>query len=177
MVVAATLSSNLFFWWLAQIIAVAILVILFLRWRPGFLGGRTIKDSMNGALDARSDAIREQLEAAQRSREEAARLHAEAQRDVENARTEAAEIVERASHTSAAIGADLERRAREEYDRVVGQARSQIEFERERALSALRRRAADIVIDSAREVVERTMEPRSDRRVIQDSLSNLKDIS
>lgn len=176
MVVGALLAQNLIFWWIAQVAAVAILVILFLRWRPGFLGGRTILETMNRSLDARSDAIREQLEAAQRSREEAARLHEEAQRDVQHARSEAEQIVDRAAHTSEAIQADLERRAREEYERIVGQARSQIEFERERALGALRRRAADIVIDAAREVVERTMEPQSDRRVIEDSLSNLREI-
>src|SRR5438270_12357470 len=124
------LESNLIIWWLAQVIAVAILVILFLRWRPGFLGGRTIGETLNGALDARSNAIRDQLEAAQRSREEAERLHAEAQKDVERASDEARQIVERASHTSEAIGAELEKRARDEYERIVAQARSQIEFER-----------------------------------------------
>jgi F-type H+-transporting ATPase subunit b len=170
------LEANIIVWWLAQILAVAILVFLFLRWRPGFLNRRTIGQTLNQTLDARSDAIRDQLEAAQRSREEAQRLHAEAQQDVERARSEAREIVERASHTSEAIGSDLERRAREEYERIVGQARSQIEFERERAVSQLRRNAADVVIDAAREVVQRTLEPESDRRVIEDSLSNLKEI-
>lgn len=170
------LEANLIVWWIAQVVAVAILVVLFLRWRPGFLGGRTIGETLNRTLDARSDAIRDQLEAAQRSREEAQRLHAEAQEDVERARVEAREIVERASHTSEAIGSDLEKRAREEYERIVGQARSQIEFERERAISALRRNAADVVIDAAREVVQRTLEPESDRRVIEDSLTNLKEI-
>lgn len=170
------LANNFIIWWIAQVLAVAILVILFLRWRPGFLGGRTIGETVNRSLDARADAIQEQLEAAERSRQEAARLREEAQRDVERARTESREIVERASHTSAAIGADLERRAREEYDRIVGQARSQIEFERERAIGALRRRAADIVVDAAREVVEATIEPQSDRRVIETSLSELKEI-
>ena len=170
------LESNLIIWWLAQVIAVAILVILFLRWRPGFLGGRTIGETLNGALDARSNAVRDQLEAAQRSREEAERLHAEAQKDVERARDEARQIVERASHTSEAIGAELEKRARDEYERIVAQARSQIEFERERAVSSLRRSAADVVVDSAREVVERTLEPDGDRRVIETSLSNLKEI-
>jgi F-type H+-transporting ATPase subunit b len=170
------LEANLIVWWIAQVVAVAILVVLFLRWRPGFLGGRTIGETLNRTLDARSDAIRDQLEAAQRSREEAQRLHAEAQEDVERARVEAREIVERASHTSEAIGSDLEKRAREEYERIVGQARTQIEFERERAISALRRNAADVVIDAAREVVQRTLEPESDRRVIEDSLTNLKEI-
>jgi F-type H+-transporting ATPase subunit b len=170
------LAANLIVWWIAQIAAVAIIVALFLRWRPQFLGRRTIGETFNQALDARSASIREQLEAAQRSREEAERLHAEAQQDVERARQEAREIVERASHTSESIGAELEKRAREEYDRIVGQARSQIEYERERAVTSLRRNAADVVVDAAREVVKRTLEPEGDRRVIETSLDNLKEI-
>ena len=170
------LADNLLWWWIAQVIAVAILVILFLRWRPGFLSRRTIGETLGGILDARAEVIRTQLEAAERSREEAERLHAEAQKDVERARVEAREIIERATHTSEAIGADLERRAREEYERIVGQARLQIDFERERAISALRRRAGDVIIDAAREVVERTLEPDTDRRVIEDSLSDLKEL-
>lgn len=170
------LAENFIWWWIAQVVAVAILVFLFLRWRPGFLGGRTIGETLGRTLDARAEGIRTQLEAAERSREEAERLHAEAQKDVERARVEAREIVDRAAHTSQAIGADLERRAREEYERIVGQARSEIEFERERAISTLRRRAGDVIVDAAREVVERTLEPDADRRVIADSLSNLKEI-
>ncbi len=170
------LAGNWLVWWIAQVVAVAILVVLFLRWQPGFLGGSTIGETLGRILDARSDAIRDQLEAAQRSREEAERLHAEAQNDVERARAEAREIVDRAAHTSEAIGAELEKRAREEYERIVGQARSQIDFERERAISALRRNAADVVIDAAREVVGRTLDPEGDRRVIENSLENLQEI-
>lgn len=170
------LAENFIAWWLAQVLGIAILVTVFLRWRPGFLGRRTIGQTLNQVLDARSAAIQEQLEAADRSREEAERLHAAAQQDVERAKVEAGEIVERASHTSESIGAELEKRAREEYERIVAQARSQIEYERERAIAALRRNAADVVVDAAREVVERTLEPEGDRRVIETSLDDLKEI-
>lgn len=174
------LSSNLAgiypLWWLAQVLAIAILVYLFLRWRPGFLKGRTIGETLGAALDARENQIREQLEAAQRSRDEAARIHEQSQEEMAQARKDGEEIVARASQTSEAIQQEIEVRARQEYERIVGQARAQIEYERERAELALRRRAADIVVDAAEQIVERNMDAQTDRRLIDTSFENLKEI-
>lgn len=173
---ANTLSGNLIFWWIAQVLAIAIIVLLILRWRPGFLGKRTIGETFNSALDAREENIRDQLEAAQRSREEAERIQQAAQQDIERARAEGREIVERARSTSEAIQEDMQRRAREEADRVVAQASAQINYERERAEQALQRRAADIVVDAARIVIQRNLDETSDRRIIDTSLSDLKEL-
>lgn len=172
----ATLAARYIIWLAADVVAFAILVLAFVRWRPGFLRGRTIQDAMNQALQAREDQIRVQLQAAERSREEAARIRAESERDIAQARSEADTIVARAADTSQAIQSDIEKRAREEYDRIVGQARSEIQFERERAEMALRRRAADIVVDAAGEIVKRNLDQRADRRIIDSSLVDLRDL-
>lgn len=172
----SSLSGQLFLWWGAQVLAIIIIVVLFLMWRPGFLRGRTIREAFGQALDARAARIQEQLEAAQRSREEAARIHEESQQELARAREQAEEIVTRAASTSQAIQHEIEVRAKEEYDRIVGQARNQINYERQQAEVALRRRAADIVVDAAGQVVERYLEPQSDRRLIDDSLTNLRKI-
>lgn len=173
---AATLSTNLIAWWLAQVLAIAILVILFLRWKPGFLGKRTVGQMMGSALDAREEQIREQLAAAQRSREEAERIQQAALQDIERARSEAQQIVERAQSTSQAIQQDLVDRAQDEANRVVAQASAQINYEREQAELALQRRAADIVIDAARTVIRRDLDEASDRRIIDTSLSDLQEL-
>ncbi|HZU13223.1 MAG TPA: F0F1 ATP synthase subunit B [Chloroflexota bacterium] len=168
------LANNFVLWWIAQVAAIAILVYFFLFHHFGFLNGGTIWGLLQKSLQSRRDGIQHQLEAAQRSREEAQRLHEEALQDVEEARHEAASIVERAGQTSQAIQADLEARAREEYNRILDQARSQIQYEQERAVMALQRRAADIVVDAAREVVERNLEPQTDRAIIDTSLDQLQ---
>lgn len=170
------LANSYFLWWAAQVVAVAIIIFLILRWRPGFLRGRTIGETLGQALDAREDRIREQLEAAQQSREEAARIHEQSENDIAQARKEAEEIVTRATQTSLAIQKEIETRAHQEYERIVGQARVQIDYERERAELALRRRAADIVIDAAGEIVERYLEPQTDLRLIDDSLEGMREI-
>lgn len=177
MILGAVLANNFYIWWAAQVAAILILVILFLRWRPGFLGKRTIGEVLGSALDTREEQIQYQLEAAQRSREEAARINEESQQEIAQARQDGQDIVSRAALTSRAIQEELERRAQEEYERIVGQARVQIDYERERAEMALRRRAADIVVDAAREIVQTNLEPQIDQRIIDSSLANLTELT
>lgn len=162
-------------WWAAQVAAVAILVILVVRWRPGFLGGKTIGTTMGSALDSRAAQIQTQLEAAERSREEAARIQAQAQADIEHAHSEAEAIVSRAQETAASIQHEMEARAKAEYERIVGHAKDEIEYERRQAELALRRRAADIVVDAARQVVQQNLTAEADRRIIGDSLVDVRD--
>lgn len=170
----AALASDYLIWWAAQVIAVAILIALVLRWKPGFLKGKTIGGSVTGALDARETQIQHQLEAAERSREEAARIREEARQDIEEARTEAQQIVTRAVSTSQAIQQEMTVRAQQEYERIVGQAAEQIDYERRQAEAALRRRAADIVVDAAGQIVRQNLSAESDRRIIDESLANLR---
>src|SRR5581483_11989346 len=94
------LANTYWVWWVAQLIALAILIALFLRWRPKFLGRRTIGQMLSEALNSRAASIQEQLQAAERSRAEAARIREEAALEVTRAREQAQEIVARAEQTS-----------------------------------------------------------------------------
>lgn len=173
-VLGTTLSNNYVWWLIADVIAIVILVWAFLRWRPGFLGKQTIGQTVNRLLDARAEQIRSQLEEAQRSRDEAARIRDQSAAQIEQARKQAEDIAARAAQTSEAIQQEMEKRAHEEYDRIVAQAKSEIDLERERAELALRRRAADIVVDAAREVVRRNLDDTADDQLIIESLSTIR---
>lgn len=170
---ASTLSGDYLIWWVAQLIALGLILFLVLRWRPGFLGGKTIGGMVNASLDSRAAQIKEQLEAAERSRQEAERIREQSAQDVARAKEDAEGIVARAAETSRAIQKDIEDRAREEYDRIVGQAKNEIEAERRQAELALRRRAADIVVDAARQIVEQNLDAESDQRLIRESVAQL----
>lgn len=177
MIVASTLLSDSYLvWWAAQIVSIAIIVYLVLRWRPKFLRGQTVGQTLNSTLAAREDQIRQQLAAAEESRREAARIREEAAHDIDVARGQAEEIVNRAHHTSEAIQHEIVARSEQEAQRIVQQAQADIEYETRQAEMALRRRAADIVVDAAERIVERHLEPTTDRRLIDQSLANLRDI-
>jgi len=170
------LAHDYLLWFGAQLVSIAILVFFIVRWRPGFLNGKTIGRTLTSALDTRAAAIEEQLGAAQRSRDEAARIREGAAQDIADARVQAEDIVNRAAQTSQAIQREMETRAREEYTRVVGQARGEIDYERRQAVLALRRRASDIVIDPAHEVIARTMDGATGEQLIRRSLSQIRDV-
>ncbi|MGI8826307.1 MAG: F0F1 ATP synthase subunit B [Chloroflexota bacterium] len=172
----SALAQDIPIWFVAELLAVVIVIFLVLRWHPGFLGGRTVKDTVNQALEQREDQIREQLSAAQRSREEAERIREESKKDIARAKEEAGAIVARASTTSDSILQDLQVRARAEYERIVSQARVQIDFERQQAEAALRRRAADVVVDAAGQVLQRNLDAETDRHIIGSSLSELREV-
>lgn len=175
-IVLATLAGNYPLWLGAQLIAIAIIIILFLRWRPSFLGRRTIAQSIGSALDARSAEIQSQLEAAERSRQEAERIRSQSREEIEHARREADTIVARAQETSRAIQEEMHVRAREEYERIVGQAREEIDYERRQAELALQRKTSSLVVDAATEVVRAALTPENDRRLIDESLSDMRDL-
>ncbi|MGH2449427.1 MAG: F0F1 ATP synthase subunit B [Chloroflexota bacterium] len=170
------LANSVYLWWLAQVLAIAILVYFFLRWKPKFTGGRTINQLVGSMLDARQSQIEAQLESAEKSRQEAARTREASQQEVEQARVEAETIATRAVSTAEAIGQEIEQRAQEEYQRIIAQARVEIDLERERAELALRRRAADLVVDAAGKVVENHLDPSTDVTIIDRSLVQMKDL-
>jgi F-type H+-transporting ATPase subunit b len=169
------LAGSYFIWFAAQVVSLLIVLYFLLRWHPGFLGGKTIGETVNAALDARAQGIQDQLDAAERSRREAARIREEAAAEVVQARTQADEIVTRAQHTSEAIQQEMVARAREEKDRIVRGAAEEIDYERRQAEMALRRRAADIVVDAASQIVRQNLQPDTDRRLINDSIGQLRD--
>jgi F-type H+-transporting ATPase subunit b len=172
-IAASTLSSSYLWWWGAQLVSVAFLIYLFLRWRPGFLGGRTIGETLGAALDARKAQIDEQLKVAERNREEAERLRAQVLQDVETAREEAQKIVAGSSRTAEAIRQEIEQRAAEERQRILAQGRADIRQEEAQAMQALQRRAADIVIDAAGQIVSSHMDEASDQQLISSSLHSM----
>jgi F-type H+-transporting ATPase subunit b len=174
---ATVLSDQYFIWWASQVVALAILVGAFLRWRPGFLRGRTIRQTLTEALDARANQIRTQLQAAELSRQEAQRIREQAAADIARAQAESQAIVERATHTSEAVQRDMLARAEEEYQRIIGQAREEIDYERRQAEAALRQRASDIVVDAAGQIVREYLEPSADRRIIDTSLDDMRNLT
>jgi F-type H+-transporting ATPase subunit b len=175
LVVGAVLANDYVFWWIAQLVAIAILIFLFLRWKPGFLAGKTIGQTLGGALDARKAQIDDQLAAAERSRQEAERIHQQTQQDIEKARSEAQQIVSGAARTSEAIKTEIVQRAQEEGQRILAQAKAEIGQERNQALQALQRRAADIVVDAAGQIVSQHGDERADQQLINSSLRRLGD--
>jgi F-type H+-transporting ATPase subunit b len=121
-------------------------------------------------LDARAAKIDEQLRAAEESRAEAQKAHEEAQAEIARAHEESKAIIERAESMSVSLREEMVVTAEADKDRIVAQARDEIEAERNRAVMELRTRAADVAIEAAREVLKQTMDQNADRAFIDRAL-------
>ena len=128
---------------------------------------------ITAAVEKREKSLEDAIAAATRDREEAAKLleehrkllaagHAEAQRFIVEARSEAekvrASIVEQAHH---------------EQQQILERARAEIASERDRAVAELRREAVELAVRGASKVVERNLDDESNRRLVESFLASL----
>lgn len=157
-----------FLLWLGSFIGFALLVASFVLIK---VGGSSVAARFGKALDARAARIEAQLRLADENQAAARRAHEEAQAVIAQAHTEAAEIVARAEGLKGSLRHELAAAAEEDKNRIVGQAREEIEAERNRAILELRARASDVAVDAAREVLRQTVDAKTDQALIRRALS------
>jgi F-type H+-transporting ATPase subunit b len=141
------------------VLLVALLLLIAGLWRP-------VKKALLGALDARGESIRRDLDEAQRLHEEAKGLLARYQRQLHEGETLAAEILEHAE----AERNRLEARMRQEFEMAVErrtqQATDRIAQEEARALQEVRARAADLTVRTTRRLLTEQLGPEQAQQLI-----------
>ena len=124
-------------------------------------------------VEKRRTIVRENLEASERSREEAEKLLDEYKQQLAQARREAGEIVERARRT----GAELERQMREEAtaqrERDVAAAKAAIAAETRQAMDQIKNQVADLTLLATEKVVGRALDEAEGRRLVEEALSEV----
>ncbi|GEM_PF-6584768 len=166
---AANTVTNLLLW-VAELAGFLLLVGCVVAVRLKSFGGRSIAQWIGGALDARAARIDAQLRLAEESRAEAEQAREEARAEIARAHEEAGSIVARAEGIRGSLRDELATEAEAEKSRIIGQAKDEIEAERNRAILELRVRAADAAVDAAREVLARTLDDQTDRRIVAQAL-------
>ncbi len=146
---------------LPQLIAqiVGILVLLFILKK--LLYGPLLK-----VIDERSERIRESLEAAERTKEEAATNQEQMQEDMQKAREEGQQMIAQARDVAARFRDEEMAKAREEIAAERSKAEADIQRERDAAIEDLRREFAGLAISAAEQVVERSLSESDHRDII-----------
>ena len=146
---------------LPQLIAqiVGILVLLFILKK--LLYGPLLK-----VIDERSERIRESLEAAERTKEEAAANQEQMQEDLQKAREEGQQMIAQARDVAARFRDEEMAKAREEIAAERSKAEADIQRERDAAIEDLRREFAGLAISAAEQVVERSLSETDHRDII-----------
>lgn len=122
-------------------------------------------------LDQRSERIRESMERAEAVKQQAARTEEEFAKRLADARREGQEIIGQAEKIADRLRQDEIEKTRQELDLLRTKAVEDIERERERAVSELRRQVADLALFAASRVVGRSLDQTSHYRLVDEALA------
>jgi F-type H+-transporting ATPase subunit b len=125
------------------------------------------------ALDKRANAIRENIEASQRQREEADKLLAEYRQRLTEAREQADDIVARARKAAETAKAEASTEGKAKREELVAAARRDIEAETRRSLERIRKEVADLTVIATEKVTRKTLTDEDHKRLVEDALKEI----
>jgi len=117
-------------------------------------------------LDERSRKIKESMDNTERIKEQAERAEEEAARRIEAAAKEGQEAIARAMRTGDEVRQEAQQKAKSEGEALIARARAEIGRERDEAIDQLRGEFADITIQAAGKVIDRTLDKKAHRDII-----------
>ena len=127
-----------------------------------------------GLLKEREDFIRKSLHDAKRDRDETKARLKEYTIQTQNARAEAASLVEEARRDSERLREELRSKAKAEADTILKNAERQIQLETGRALVQIRTEAVDLSVMIASKLVGRNLTRADNERLIEDALKQVE---
>jgi F-type H+-transporting ATPase subunit b len=122
-------------------------------------------------LDERRERIAAGLALAEQSRDQAEQANREALQQIEAARREGHAIIAQAQQIGVRLQEEARQQAQTQADALVARARSEIQLERDTAISELRREFADLTISAAEKVINQSLDRQAHQRLIQDALA------
>jgi F-type H+-transporting ATPase subunit b len=125
------------------------------------------------ALEKRAAAVREDLDAAKKTREEADELLAEYRERLKEAREQADDIVARARKASEAAVAEAPTDGKAKREELVAAARRDIEAETRRSLEEIRKTVADLTVVATEKVTRKSLDDADQKRLVEEALAEV----
>lgn len=145
--------------WTLVVFLVLLAVLYKFAWGP-----------ISQALDARERRIAEQIEAAQRTNEEARALLAQYQERLNQAQAEVRAILDEARRDAQHTQQEILAKARQDAEAELARARREIETATAAALEELGRASADLAIELAGKIIRAQLNPADHVRLIEEAL-------
>lgn len=151
---------------IAQIINFLILVVILTKvaYKP-----------LMKALEERKERIAASIEQADRERNEAEQLKRDYQQQLAMARTEAQNIVEKATRLAEQTREEIVSAARAEHAKLLKEAQAEIARERQRALSELRSEVVALSMAAASKIIEKNMDTETNSELVANFIAKLDD--
>lgn len=128
---------------------------------------------VRNTMEARSEKIRTDLQAAQAARVEAENTQKQLAAELAESKANAAKIVEQARQEALVLSANMQVKAEADIAEMRQRAAGEIEAARGRALADLQGDVAEIVVGAASRVVERNLDVNSQRQLIDEYIASI----
>jgi F-type H+-transporting ATPase subunit b len=117
-------------------------------------------------LDERSRRIKESMAQADAIKEQAVRAEEEVKKQLEAASKEGEKRIARAVKAGEEVKQKAQQEARKEAEALMARAKTEIERERDGAIDELRKEFADLTVLAAGKVIDRTLDKKAHRQII-----------
>jgi F-type H+-transporting ATPase subunit b len=121
-------------------------------------------------LDERSRKVKESMEQAEAVKEQSASAEEEVKKQLAEASREGQERIARASKAAEEVRQKAQDDAKQDAEALLSRARSEIQQERDEAISSVRREFADLTIMAAGKVIDRSLDKEQHRELIEQVL-------
>ena len=136
--------------------------------------GKTLWKPLLNVLNEREKTIREALESAKREREQAAKLLADYQARLDQARVEAGALVEEGRRDAAATRQRILEQAHKDTAQLTERARKDIQLASDAAIKDLYDRTAELATDVAGRVLRKQLSPADHTRLVAESITEIR---
>ena len=148
--------------WTIIVFVVTFLILKKFAWGP-------ILEAVRGREQALTDA----MAAAERDRNEAAKMVAEQKAAIEAARNEAQRFIAEGRATAETMRGEMLEQTRQQQAELLERARKEIESEKAKAIDELRREAVDIALAGAGKLIGQKLDSDADRKLVEQYLASL----
>ncbi|NIK11852.1 F0F1 ATP synthase subunit B [Alkalibacillus almallahensis] len=137
-------------------------VITKFAWRP-----------LMNVMQEREEHVANEIDTAEKNRQEAERLMNEAQDELQGTRQNAQKIIEDAKETAKSEQQTMIAEAKDEAQRIKDNARQEIEQEKERAVQALQEQVGTLSVQIASKVIEKELTVDEQQKLINEYLEQV----
>ena len=154
-------DPGLFMW----TIVTFLIVLIILKWKAW--------GPLMSVLDKRAEDIKNALSAADRAKEDAEKASQDYEKLVKKAHAEAQQIIADSKATGEKVKNDIESVARENAEKMIGKAKTQIEAESQKAIQEIKASVVDLSIEAATKVIEKNLDTEDNRKLVDQALDNM----
>jgi F-type H+-transporting ATPase subunit b len=138
-----------------------------------FVLAKTAFPKISEALQKRADSIRDNIEASEKTRQEADQLLEEYRARLKEAREQADDINARARKAADAALAEATTEGRAKREELVAAARKDIETETRRSLEQIRKEVADLTVLATETLTRKSLSDSDHQKLVEEALSEV----